>query len=131
MASGLTPFKLVYGLETVLPMEFVIPSLQIVVVHRLSLEDSIPSRLDQIFHLDEAQISSLYIASVVQHQRQAWVNRQVKFRVFKPNSKLGLHPSLSCAMLALIEFFMISVRVPFVWWIIMVLKSCSLLTDFV
>ena len=46
VATRLTPFKLVYGPEAIIPMEFVIPNLQITAVHCLSLEDSLPSRLD-------------------------------------------------------------------------------------
>ena len=86
LQSGYWPHSFsigVWSLEAVVPMEYVIPSLRIAAIHCLSPEDSIPSRLDQLFHLNEARISSLYTAFVVQRRRQAWVNWQVKFKVFK------------------------------------------------
>ena len=39
VATELTPFRLVYGLEAVVPMEHIIPSLRPAIQHWLSLED--------------------------------------------------------------------------------------------
>ena len=44
VATGLTPFRLVYGLEAIFPMEYIIPSLRIAIQHRLSPEDSVIHR---------------------------------------------------------------------------------------
>ena len=41
VATGMTPFRLVYGIEAVVPMEFLVPSLRISVDHRLSVEESV------------------------------------------------------------------------------------------
>ena len=35
VATGFTPFKLVFGVEAIVPMEFLVPSLRIAVAERL------------------------------------------------------------------------------------------------
>ena len=40
VVASLTPFKLIYGLEVVVPMKFVLPSLRVEIYTKLFLEDS-------------------------------------------------------------------------------------------
>ena len=82
VATGMTPFKLVYGMEAVVPMEYVIPSLRLAVQHRLSPEDSVAHRKQELLRLEEDRIYSAYVAEVSQKRRQAWMTRQVKFKIF-------------------------------------------------
>lgn len=56
LSTGLTPFKLVYGLEVVVPMEFITPSLRVPVTEKLLPEDSIQNRVDQLLNLEEDRI---------------------------------------------------------------------------
>ena len=99
VSIGLTPFKLVYGLEAMVPMEFVTPSLRIDLTERLLLEESLQNRVEELLSLEEDRIQSSYIASVVRNRRTAWVNRHIKQKIFKEQdlvliykSKLGKHP---------------------------------------
>ena len=99
VATGMTPFKLVYGIEAVVPMEYVVPSLRLAVQHRLSPEDSILHRQRELLKLEEDRIQSAYAVEISQNRRQAWISRQVKFKIFQKgdwvmlyNSKLGPHP---------------------------------------
>lgn len=99
VATGMTPFKLVYGIEAVVPMEYVIPSLRLTVHHRLNPKESILHRQRELLKLEEDRIHSAYTAEVGQHRRQAWMERQVKFKIFQKddwvmlyNSRLGPHP---------------------------------------
>lgn len=99
VATGMTPFKLVYGMEAVVPMEYVIPSLRLAIQYHLSPEDSINHRKQELLKLEEDQIYSTYVAEISQKRRQAWMTRQVKFKIFQKgdwvmmyNSKLGPHP---------------------------------------
>lgn len=44
VTTSMTPFKLVYGLEAIVPMKFIVSSLKIAIAHKLSLEDYNPYR---------------------------------------------------------------------------------------
>lgn len=91
----MTPFKLVYGIEAVVPMEYVLSSLRLAVQNRLSLEDSVMHRQQELLKLEEDRIYSAYVAEISQNRRQAWMTRQVKFKIFQKgvmyNCKLGPH----------------------------------------
>jgi len=50
---GKTPFWLVYGVEAVRPMEYIIPSLQIVVLTRMTDCKALEERLVQLEELEE------------------------------------------------------------------------------
>ena len=98
VSTGFTPFKLVYGLEAVVPMEFLVPSLRIAAENKLSPADLVNHRFDQLLELEEDRLQSTYVAEIIQQRRQAWVNRNIKFKLFKEkdlvllyNSKLGAH----------------------------------------
>ena len=61
----------------------------------LSLEESLKHRQQELLQLEEGRIISAYVVEV----SQAWVNRQIKFKIFQVgdwvllyNSKLGPHP---------------------------------------
>ena len=48
VATGFTPFKLVYGVEAVVPMEFLVPSLRIAAAEKLGWEESVDRRIEQL-----------------------------------------------------------------------------------
>ena len=41
VTTGMTPFRLVYGLEAVVPMEFLVPSLRIALDQKLPIQESL------------------------------------------------------------------------------------------
>ena len=99
VATGVTPFRLVYGLEAVVPMEYIGSSLRIAIQQRLSPDKSILHRQRQLLKLEEDRLISSYMAELLQNKRKAWIDRQVKFKIFQKgdwvmmyNSKLGPHP---------------------------------------
>ena len=56
-------------------------------------------RQQELLKLEEDRIHSAYVAEVSQHRRQAWMTRQVKFKIFQTNDwvmmynlKSGPHP---------------------------------------
>lgn len=69
VSTGLTPFRLVYGMEAMVPKEFIVPSLRIAISNRLTHEDSLKQRLDQLMSLDEDIFHSAYVATVIQNGR--------------------------------------------------------------
>jgi hypothetical protein len=48
-----TPFKLVYGLEVVVPMEYLVPSLRIVAFTDMDDTSVVRERLSQLVELEE------------------------------------------------------------------------------
>ena len=51
--TGHTPFKLAYGQEVVMPMEYIVPSLRVVVVTDMTNEDTLKERLLHLPSLEE------------------------------------------------------------------------------
>ena len=99
VTTNMTPFRLVYGLEAVVPMEYVVPSLRIAIQAKMTPKDSNHFRETQLMQLEEDRTISAYIAEVIQRRRQAWVNRNIQFKIFHVrdwvliyNSRLGPHP---------------------------------------
>jgi hypothetical protein len=54
--TGKTPFKLVYEQETLMPMEFIIPSMHVATIIDLSDSGTIHEHLSQLVHLEEDRL---------------------------------------------------------------------------
>ena len=83
-----TPFRLAFGLEAVMPVEFQIPSLRIQVKERLS-EESEKIWLATLCELEENRITSLLQLELEQRRRKAFVDRhrrgnEKEFEIGKP-----------------------------------------------
>ena len=70
-----TSFCLASGLEAVMPVEFLIPSLRIQVKERMTEETSEKIRLQQLLTLSETRVQSLAILELDQQRRRAFVDR--------------------------------------------------------
>jgi hypothetical protein len=84
-----TPFRLAFGLEAVMPVEFQIPSLRIQVKERLGEKESERIRLETLLELEENRIASLLQLELEQRRRKAFVDRhrrgnEKEFEVGKP-----------------------------------------------
>ena len=51
--TGQTPFKLVYGQEDVMPMEYIVPSLRVVAIMEMENVDVVEERFLQLIHLEK------------------------------------------------------------------------------
>ena len=51
--TGHTPFRLAYGQEVVMPMEYIIPSLKVAALIDMTDEDTVNERLLQLVGLEE------------------------------------------------------------------------------
>ena len=97
--TGQTPFRLAYGFEVVVPMEFLVPSLRIAVEERLPEKESEMVRLRELLRLEETRLEGLWKSDVVQIRRKIWCDRNRKYRIFEKgdavlvfNSRMGPHP---------------------------------------
>ena len=70
-----TPFLLAFGLETVMPVEFQVPSLRVQTTERLLEAESELTCLEQLLKLGETKITSLSNLEEAQHQRKTLVDR--------------------------------------------------------
>lgn len=98
VTTGLTPFRLTYGLEAVVLMEFMVPSLRIAVEERLPMEESRKERIHELLTLEEERQTSILVVETIQKRRKAWANRHGKHKMFTKgdhvlmfNSKMGKH----------------------------------------
>ena len=55
-STGVTPYSLVYGMETMLPVEIEMSSLRIALEHQISEAKWAQSRFDQLSLLDERRL---------------------------------------------------------------------------
>ena len=73
-----TPFRMAFGLEAVMPIEFQVPSLRVQVKARLPEAQSEQYRLEQLLELGEDRIESMAQLEQRQRQRKAFVDRHRK-----------------------------------------------------
>lgn len=77
VTTGHTPFQLMYGQEAVVPIEYTVPSLQIVVDNRLGDEESLSARLTNLTKLDECQMMAQWAIEVAQCRWKYWHDKHL------------------------------------------------------
>ena len=73
-----TPFRLAFGLEAVMPVEFQVPSLRIQIRERLNEKESEAIRLAALCELEEHRLASIMHLELEQRRRKAFVDRHRK-----------------------------------------------------
>lgn len=73
-----TPFYLTYGLDSIIPIEFSIPTERLLVSERLPPEESLASRLVTINCLDENRLLALETTIAVQGKRKSTYDKGLK-----------------------------------------------------
>jgi len=85
------PFRLVYGIEVVMSMEYIVPSLCITtfigMMHRGALEE----RLVQLTKLEEDRFLAGLHQQVQKKREKAWHNRHINMHTFKVNDLVLLY----------------------------------------
>ena len=84
MTNNATPFSLVYGLEAILPIEFEVPSLRIVVETRMPMSQSLKERLEHLEGLDESRRRSAQHVEAIQLRRKIAFDKRNKTRNLQP-----------------------------------------------
>jgi hypothetical protein len=97
----LTPFRMVFGLEAVMPLEFIVPSLRIQSEYQLNESESEQARVEQLLQLEEDRIRSMEALEHERWLRKAFVDRhrtrnEERFGIGKAvllfQSRFGLMP---------------------------------------
>ena len=86
-----TPFMLVYGTESVLPIEYEVPSLRIAVEHGLPVKDSLRDRLAWLEGLGEFRRAGVQHIEARQRRRKLLFDRKQIPREFKVGTWVLLH----------------------------------------
>ena len=79
--TGFTPFQLVYGVETIFPIECEIPSLRIV-VQLLPETSALEARLVELEHLDETCRDAAIVNEAHKHYVTLQYDKSIHPRIF-------------------------------------------------
>ena len=81
--TGHTPFRLVYGQEAVMPMEYIVPSLRISDFIEMDDPTIITERLTKILELEEDRFIAGFQQQVQKAREKAWHDRHIKKKQFQ------------------------------------------------
>jgi hypothetical protein len=94
-----TPFKLVYGLEVVVPMEYLVPRLIIIAFTDMDDTGTVQERLTQLVKLEEDPFIVGFHQQVQKEREKAYHDRHINKKAFKHvdlvlvyDSKFMKHP---------------------------------------
>jgi hypothetical protein len=94
-----TPFKLVYGLKVVVPMEYLVPRLRIVAFTDTDDTGAVQERLAQLNELEEDRFVAGFHQQVQKEREKAYHEMHIKKKAFKQgdlvlvyDSKFMKHP---------------------------------------
>jgi hypothetical protein len=94
-----TPFKLVYGLEAVVPMEYLVTSLRITAFIGMDDTGAIQERLSQLVELEEDKFVLGFHHQIHKEREKAYHDKHIKNKAFKQgdlvlvyDNKLIKHP---------------------------------------
>eukprot|EP00253_Pinus_taeda_P022855 PITA_22855 len=76
--SGQTPFRLVYGIEAVMPMEYIMPSLQIATFTGMANHESLEEWLAQLMELEEYIFLVRFHQQVEKESEKSWHDQHIK-----------------------------------------------------
>ena len=100
---GQTPFKLAYGQEDVMPMEYIVPSLKIAALTDLVDEETIEERLLHLVELEEDKFVAGFHQQVQKNREKVWHDRHIKSKAIKAgdlvlmyDSKFARYPGKFC-----------------------------------
>lgn len=89
--TGQTPFRLVYGVEEVMPMEYIVPSLRIVAFMGMTAREALEERLVHLAKLEEERFMGGFHQQVQKQHEKAWHDRHIKRCTFNVNDLVLLY----------------------------------------
>ena len=91
--TGQTPFRLVYGKEFVMPMEYIILSLRVDVITEMEDVDVVVDRLLQLVQLEEERFVAGFHQNVEKKRHKAWHDRHIKNKQFQVKGLVLMYDS--------------------------------------
>jgi hypothetical protein len=78
-----TPFKLVYGLEVMVPIEYLVPSIRIAAFIGMDDTSVVQERLEQLVELEEDRFIAGFHQQIQKEREKAYHDRHIKHKSFK------------------------------------------------
>jgi hypothetical protein len=88
-----TPFKLVYGLEAIVPMEYLVPSLRIATFTNMDDTGAMQERLAQLVELEEDIFIAGFHQQVQKDKEKAYHDKHIKKKDFKQGDLILVYDS--------------------------------------
>ena len=88
---GQRPFRLVYGMEVVMSMEYILPSLRITVLTGMTDCEAMEENRAQLEELEEEWFLTRFHQQVQKQWEKAWHDHHIKLRTFKVNNLVLLY----------------------------------------
>ena len=91
--TGQTPFKLAYGQEVVMPMEYIVPSLKIATLTDMADEEIVNERLLNLVELEEDKFVAGFHQQVQKNWKKDWHDRHIKSKAIKVGDLVLMYDS--------------------------------------
>jgi hypothetical protein len=88
-----TPFKLVYGLEAVVPMEYLVPILRIATFIDMDDTSIVKNKLMQLVELEEDRFIAGFHQQVQKEREKAYHDKHIKKKAFKQGDLVLVYDS--------------------------------------
>jgi hypothetical protein len=88
-----TLFRLVYGQEAVVPLEFLVPSLRVATITNMIERGTVKERLNQLMEMEEDRLLAGFHHSIQKARDKAWHDRHIKRKNFKEGDLVLLYES--------------------------------------
>ncbi|KAH9305173.1 hypothetical protein KI387_009577 [Taxus chinensis] len=88
-----TPFQLVFGMEVVLLVEFMLPSLRIACAGGLADEQALEERIDELMKLDERRSLARWSQTIEKAKQKAWHDHHIRNKKFEVGKMVLLYDS--------------------------------------
>jgi transposase InsO family protein len=92
---GQTPFRLVYGQEVVVPLEFLVPSLRVAAIMNMTERVAVQDRMNQLMIMEEDRILAWFHQEVQKERDKSWHDRHIKRKNFKEGNLVLMYDSKS------------------------------------
>jgi hypothetical protein len=92
-ANNADPFKLVYGLEAVVPMEYLVPSLRIIAFANMDDTGIVQESLAQLVELEEDIFVAGFHQQVQKEREKAYHDWHIKKKAFKQGDLVLVYDS--------------------------------------
>ena len=89
--TGHTPFKLAYGQEVVIPMEYIVHSLRVATLTEMTDEETLNERLLHLVGLEEDRFIVGFHQQVQKEREKTWHDRHIKYKAFKEGDLVLLY----------------------------------------
>ena len=91
---GQTPFRLVHGVEAVMPMEYIVPSLKIIAFPDLTDEEIVNERLLNLVELEEDRFVVGFHQQVQKNREKTWHDRHNKIKAIKAGDLVLMYDNM-------------------------------------